>query len=208
MLASLLLRLGALGPLVFYAAIVAAGFMSPGYNHMTQSISELGQAGAPAAKLFNYGLMAAGGAIIVGGLGFLLGMRKLGGGIVMPVLAALAIGLFGASFVIAGLKPLPDAMHDAYKLAYAGVAAPLFGFLALGDRSEVSGAKMLGVVSFLAAAILLALMMNVGGFNLVQAAQAGLWQRGLALATTLWMLPTFLSIPSALAAKERRRAAY
>ena len=55
-------------------------------------------------------------------------------------------------------------------------------------------------------AVLLALLMNLGGFNLVQAADAGLWQRGLILATTLWMLSAFLSIPGALAAKERKRA--
>lgn len=207
MLASLLLRLGALGPLIYYAVIVAGGFMSPGYNHMTQPLSDLGQTGAPAATMFNYGLMAAGGAIIVGALGFLLGMRRLGAGILMLLLATVAIGVFGAAFVLAGLHPMPDPMHDAYKLGYAGLVAPLFGFLALGDRNEVAGAKMLGVISFLAAAILAALMMNVGGLNLVQKAQAGLWERGVAVATTIWMVAAFLAIPSALAAKERKRAA-
>ncbi|MCF8506296.1 MAG: DUF998 domain-containing protein [Caulobacter sp.] len=206
MLASLLLRLGALGPLAIYAAIAVGGFMTPGYNHMTQQVSELGQAGAPAATLFNYGLMAAGGAIILGGLGFLLGMRKLGGGVLMPLLTAVAIGLFGASILIAGMHPMPSAMHGAYHLGYAGIAAPLLAFLSLGDRSEVSGAKTLAVVSFLAGAALLALTMNVGGLNLVKAADAGLWQRGLILATTLWMLSAFLSIPGAVAARERKRS--
>lgn len=206
MLASLLLRIGALGPLVLYGAIVAGGLMTPGYNHMTQQVSELGQAGAPAATLFNYGLMAAGGAMILGALGFFLGMRKLGGGLLMPLLAAVAIGLYGASFIIGGQYPMPDPMHNAYNLVYAGVAAPLLAFLALGDRSEVSGAKTLAVISFLAAAALMALMMNLGGFNLVKEAEAGLWQRGLIAATTLWMLSAFLAIPGALAAKERKRA--
>ena len=206
MLASLLLRLGALGPLVFYGLIIAGGFMSPGYNHMTQSISELGQAGAPTARMFNYGLMAVGGAMILGGLGFFLGMRKLGGGVLMPVLAAVAIGLFGASFIIGGLHPMPDPMNQAYGLVYAGVAAPFFAFLALGDRSEVSGAKTLAVMSFLASAVLLGIMMKVGGLNLVHKADMGLWQRGLVAATTLWMVAAFLSIPGALAAKERRRS--
>ncbi len=206
MLASLLLRLGALGPLAFYAAIAVGGFMTPGYNHMTQQVSELGQAGAPAATLFNYGMMAAGGAIIVGGLGFFLGMRKLGVGAVMPLLTAVAIGLFGASFMIAGLHPMPSALHGAYHLGYAGIAAPLLAFLSLGDRSEVSGAKTLAVVSFLAGGVLLALLMNVGGLNLVKSADAGLWQRGLILATTLWMVSAFLSIPAAVAARERKRS--
>lgn len=206
MLASLLLRLGALGPLIFYGVIVAGGFMSPGFNHMTQQVSDLGKAGASTATVFNYGLMAAGGAIILGGLGFFLGMRKLGGGVLMPLLAGLATALFGAAFVIAGQHPMPDPMHEAYKLGYAGVAAPLLAFLALGDRSELSGAKTLAVISFLASAVLVALIMNLGGFNLVHETDAGLWQRGLIAATTLWMLSAFLSIPGALAAKERKRA--
>jgi len=207
MLASLLLRLGALGPLILYGVIVAGGFMSPGYNHMTQSVSDLGQAGASTATMFNYGLMAAGGAVILGGLGFLLGMRRLGGGLLMPLLAAVAIGLYGASLLMAGMHPMPDPMHDAYNLAYAGVAAPLLAFLALGDRSELSGAKTLAVISFLAAAAILGITMNVGGFNLVHPTDAGLWERGLILAVTLWMLSAFLSIPGALAAKERKRTA-
>lgn len=207
MLASLLLRLGALGPLVFYALIIAAGFMSPGYNHMTQSISELGQAGAPTAKMFNTGLMAAGGAMIVGALGLLLGLPRLGRGFVMPGLTAIAVALFGASFVLAGMHPMPDPMHGAYYLMYAGIAAPLLAFLAMGDRSELSGARTLAVLSFLISVVVTALIMNVGGFNLVQKALAGVWERGLLLATTLWMLSAFLAIPSALAAKERKRAA-
>jgi hypothetical membrane protein len=207
MLASLLLRIGALGPLVLYGAIVAFGFMSPGYNHMTQAVSELGQDGASTAKLFNYGLMAAGGAMVLGGLGLLLGLRKLGGGLLMPVLAAVAVGLYGASFIQAGMHPMPDPMHDAYYLIYAGVAAPLLAFLAMGDRSELSGAKTLAALSFLAGAAVLAITMNVGGFNLVHPSDVGLWERGLLVATTLWMLSAFLAIPGALAAKERNRTA-
>ncbi|MBI5938862.1 MAG: DUF998 domain-containing protein [Caulobacterales bacterium] len=207
MLASLLLRLGALGPLIFYGVIVAGGLMSPGYNHMTQSASELGQAGAATAKIFNYGIMAAGGAMIIGALGLLMGLPRLGRGLLMPGLTAIAIGLFGASFILGGLHPMPDPMHDAYHLIYAGIAAPLLAFLAMGDRSELSGAKTMAVLGFLVGAVLMAIMMNVGGLNLVHKTDAGLWERGQLLATTLWMLFAFTAIPSALAAKERKRAA-
>lgn len=207
MLASLLLRLGALGPLIFYGVIVAGGLMSPGYNHMTQFASELGQAGAPSAKIFNYGIMAAGGAMVIGALGLLMGLPRLGRGLLMPGLTAIAIALFGASLIIGGLHPMPDPMHEAYNLIYAGIAAPLLAFLAMGDRSELSGAKTMAVLGFLVSAVLMAIMMNVGGLNLVHKTDVGLWQRGLILGTTLWMLFAFLAIPSALAAKERKRAA-
>ncbi|MFZ5669287.1 MAG: DUF998 domain-containing protein [Pseudomonadota bacterium] len=207
MFASLLLRIGALGPLVLYGVIAAAGLLTPGYDFMTGQVSELGKAGAPQASIFNYGLIAGGAAIAVGGLAMLLALRRLGGGIIMPLLAAAAVAVFGASFVIAGLHPTPDAMHQAYNLGYAGVVAPLLGFLAMGDRSELSGAKTLAVVSFLAAAAGVALVKNVGGFDLVKPAFAGAWHLGLIVATTLWLLPAFLAMPGALAAKERKRAA-
>lgn len=207
MLASLLLRIGALAPLIVYGVIAAGGFMTPGYNHMTQQVSELGQAGATTAKMFNYGLMATGGAMIVGALGLLLGLPRLGRGLVTPGLTAVAIALFGASFILGGLHPMPDPMHDAYYLMYAGIAAPLLAFLAMGDRSELSGARTMAVLGFLVSAVLTAIIMNLGGFNLVQDAHAGLWERGLLLATTLWILSAFLAIPNALAAKERKRAA-
>lgn len=207
MLASLLLRLGALAPLILYGVIVAGGLMTPGYNHMTDSIGALGQAGAATAKTFNYGLMASGGAMVVGALGLLLGLPRLGRGFVMPGLTAIAVGLFGASFILGGLHPMPDPMNGAYHLMYAGIAAPLLAFLAMGDRSELSGARTLAVLSFLVSVVVTALTMNVGGFNLVQKTMAGVWERGLLLATTLWMLSAFLAIPSALAAKERKRTA-
>src|SRR3990167_5688199 len=207
MLASLLLRIGALAPLIFYGVIAAGGVMTPDYNHMTQYVSELGQDGAATAKMFNYGLMATGGAMIVGALGLLLGLPRLGRGLVMPGLTAVAIALFGASFIIGGLPPLPDPMHEAYHLVYAGIAAPLLAFLAMGDRSELSGARTMAVLGFLVSAVLMAIMMNVGGFNLVHKTDVGLWQRGLILGTTLWMLFAFLAIPNALAAKERKRTA-
>lgn len=207
MLASLLLRIGALAPLIFYGVIVAGGFMTPGYNHMTQYVSELGQAGAATAKLYNYGLQATGGAMIVGALGLLLGLPRLGRGLVMPGLTAIAIALFGASFILGGLHPMPDPMHGAYHLMYAGIAAPLLAFLAMGDRSELSGARTMAVLGFLASAVLTAIIMNVGGFNLVHKTDAGLWERGLLLGSTLWMLFAFLAIPNALAAKERKRTA-
>jgi len=206
MLASLLLRIGALAPLIFYGVIVAGGLMTPGYNHMTQYVSELGQAGAPAAKMFNYGLMAVGGTMILGGLGLFLGLRKLGSGVVMPLLAAIAIGLYGASFIIGGMHPMPDPMHQAFNLMYAGVAAPLLAFLGLGDRSQVAGAKTLAFVSFLASAVLLAIMMNLGGFHLGHKADVAPGPRGLNAAPTLWKPSALLAIPGALAARERKRS--
>jgi hypothetical membrane protein len=62
--ASLLLKLGVLVPVVYFGVLLIAGYLTPGFNHFTQYASELGMAGKPAAQLFNYGMIAAGGLIL------------------------------------------------------------------------------------------------------------------------------------------------
>ena len=46
---------GVLAPLLWAAAIIAAGEMRPGFDHVAQYISELGERGSPNADLMRYG---------------------------------------------------------------------------------------------------------------------------------------------------------
>ena len=46
---------GIAGPLVFVVVVIVCGALRPGYNHMTQFISELGEHGGAYAALMNYG---------------------------------------------------------------------------------------------------------------------------------------------------------
>lgn len=205
MLASLLLRIGAFTPLVYYGVLVAASLAWPGFNHMTSPISDLGTAASPQHQIFNYGLMATGGLMIVGGLGALLGMRRLGSGLILPVLAFIAITLGGGALVMAGLHPLPDALHHAHNLGLAILAAPLLMFLGLSDRSDMSGVKTILILSFLAGIALLGVSLNWGHFNVMTPDNAGLVQRGQTLAVFPWMGLTFLGIAQRLAARERKK---
>lgn len=205
MLASLLLRIGVLVPIVYYAALAAASLAWPGYNHMTQQISELGTAASPQHQIFNYGLMATGALAIIGGLGAFLGMRRLGSGIILPVLTAVAIGIGGAALIMAGLHPMPDPLHNAHNLGLVVLAAPLLMFLGLTDRSDMSGVKTVLILSFLAGIALLGIMMNWGHFNLMTPANAGLYQRGQTLAILPWMGLSFLGLSQRLAARQRKK---
>jgi hypothetical membrane protein len=45
---------GALGPLLWLSLIVVAGAMRPGFSHVTQYISELGEQGSPTETLMRY----------------------------------------------------------------------------------------------------------------------------------------------------------
>lgn len=172
---------------------------------MTSQISELGTAASPQHQMFNYGLMATGGLAILGGLGAVLGMRRLGSGIVIPALAFIAIALGGGALIMAGLHPTPDPLHNAHNLGLAILAAPLLMFLGLSDRSDMSGVKTVLILSFIAGIGLLGVMLNWGHFNVMTPANSGLVQRAQTLAVFPWMGLAFLGLAQRLAARERKK---
>lgn len=209
--ASLLLKIGVLVPVLYYGVLIAGGLMTPGYSHVTQYASELGMAGQPAAQIFNYGILAAGVCAIIGAVGVLIGMMRLGANILWAALTAICLVGFGVSFVYGGLYPMPNPLHGGpalpmgLSIGLAAVPAALFMFLGLSGRSDMGGLKTLLILSFLAMIALNLIMFNVGGFNLVSKSNVGLWQRGYGLAMIPWVGLACLAIDGALAARAKRR---
>jgi hypothetical membrane protein len=213
---SLLLRLGALIPVIYYGVIIWGGLTTPGFSHMTQYIDELGKAGAPTAKIFNDAMMAVGGLAVLLALAGLVAIRRLGGGMLSGLLAAVCIAAWGVSMVMAGMHPSPDPQHNAWNIGLAIHAAPLFLLWALGGRSDVSGFKGLLTLSFLAGLALLAVMMNwipqvatmlgqhIG--PIVTADKAGAWQRAYSLTVVPWLGLMGLALAGSLTARARRSA--
>jgi len=202
--ASILLKAAVLVPVVYYGVLIFAAWMWPGYDHATQTIATLGSPTSPKAQIFNYGVIAAGGLIILGSLGVLLGMLRLGANIVWAFLTMVSLVVFGASLVQGGLHPAPDAMHDAYRLGLAIHAAPLLMFLGLAGRSDMGGLKALLFIDFLALAALWAVINNIGGLDLVQPATSGWWERGYSVAAILWIALAAIGIDGRLSAKTNR----
>lgn len=203
-IASLLLKLGALVPLIYYGVLIGGGYMTPGYDHATMYASELGMAGKPAAQIFNYGIIAAGGLAALAGLGVFLGMRTLGANILWALLASVCLIAWGVSFVFGGLHPMPDPLHNGYMLGLAIIPAPLFMLLGLAGRSDMGGLKSLLMITFLAMVVLTLIMFNVGELNLVKTANVGLWQRGYSLAMIPWIGIACLCIDQRLSSKATR----
>ncbi len=202
--ASILLKAAILAPLAYYGVLIFAAWMWPGYDHATQAIAALGSAASPKAQVFNYGMIAAGALIVLGSLGVLIGMLRVGSNIVWAFLTMVALAVFGASLVQGGLHPAPDAMHDAYRLGLAVIAAPLLMFLGLAGRSDMGGLKGLLVVVFLALAGLWVAMNNIGGLDLVQPAMVGWWERGYSLAAIPWIAIAAMGIDKRMSAKASR----
>ena len=51
---------GIIGPILFTIVLITLGFLQPGYNHITQYMSELGAVNAPYANIKNTGLFIIG----------------------------------------------------------------------------------------------------------------------------------------------------
>ncbi len=209
--ASLLLKLGVLVPVLYYGVLLVGGYLTPGYNHLTQYASELGMAGKPAAQIFNYGIIAAGGCAVAAALGVLIGMKSLGSNILWAILAAVCLAAWGVSFVYGGLYPMPNPLHAGpvtfmgLGLGLMAIPAALFMFLGLSGRSDMGGVKSLLILSFLAMIGLTLVMYNVGGLNLVSSANVGLWQRGYGLAMIPWIGLACLDLDQALGRRGKRK---
>jgi hypothetical membrane protein len=213
---SFLLRLGALIPVIYYGVIIWGGLTTPGFNHMTQYIDELGKTGASTANIFNYAMMAVGALAVFLGLAAVATIRRLGGGLVSGLLAGACVVAWGVSMILAGMHPIPDPQHNAWNIGLAIHAAPLFLLWALGGRSDVSGFKGLLTLSFLAGLVLLAVMMNwipqvaallhQNAPTIVTADKAGLWQRVYSLTILPWLGLMGPALAGSLAARARRAA--
>jgi hypothetical membrane protein len=93
----LLWFLGIIAPLWFAAAMMLAGWLTPGYSPVTEMVSELGARGMPYADLANYvGFVPTGVFIVL----FSLGLRPILGrgaltGIISGLVALTGLGVLG-----------------------------------------------------------------------------------------------------------------
>jgi hypothetical membrane protein len=181
-----LLLCGVMVPVLYYAALIVTPLFWPEYSHVRQYASELGSAASPRPWLFNGLVIAAGAAAILAAGGFFLALRRLGGRTLPSALAAVALVLWGVSFVMGGLFPMPDPRHGAFGLALAMHLAPIFMLWALAGR-RAPRLKALLIAVFVISGVLILVMFDLGGLHLVRRANVGLWQRAYSLAAIPWI---------------------
>lgn len=163
-------------PVVYFASQIVAMALNPAFDIATQQPSELGCCGAHLPLMANVGFLLTGASAIAGGVGLFLGLRQVGGNVVLAALAGLGMLLFGVAMTMSGIFPLPNPLHYGFGLFPAGLLAPLFGALALKNGGA---ARWIVLVSFALSAVLVALMFGVGG--VVTEANLGYFSRGVAL---------------------------
>lgn len=176
MIARVLVAAGVGVPLFWFGSQLAGMALNPGFDIATQQPSELGCCDAQLPIVANVGFLATGVCAALGGVGLLLGLRKLGGNIVLAALAGLGMVLFGVAMTMSGLFPLPNPLHYGFGLFPAGLLAPLFGALALKNGGA---ARWIVLTAFVFSAVVVALMFGVGG--IVTEGNLGYFSRAVAL---------------------------
>lgn len=162
-------------PALYYFGLLAGAATYPGYDHATRYASELGAADAPYPILFNASIIACGVAALFGAAGLAMSLKALSGRWGWAIATGVALALWGVSMIMGGMFPMPDERHGAFGLGLVAPLTPLFALLALWSAPKTSGMKAFLAFVFVGAAVVLAIMMGVGG--LVRLDNVGLWQR-------------------------------
>ena len=124
---------GIIGPILYAIVVIILGFLQPGYSHVTQSMSELGEVGAPNAIIMNTaGFPLLGLLMIAFAFGLHRGISEGKGSKIGPALVALS----GAALVITGIftcdpgcvdVSMVGITHSVFAMisAFAMILAPL-----------------------------------------------------------------------------------
>jgi hypothetical membrane protein len=183
---------GALGPLVFAAAVLIAAALRPDYSHVTHFISELGANGTTNAALMNYAGFVPGGLMLAAfgvALAGALPRRRL------TLAAAALVTLFGGGVAASGFiscdagcpqgdGSIENAIHNAIApIAFLCLIAAT-AVLGLCFR-RLPGWRAFSLYSLLTSAFALGFLAALAG-SLDTRELTGLWQRLLLAVLFLW----------------------
>lgn len=138
------LACGLISPLLWAAAIILAGELRPGFDHVTQYISELGERGSSTELFMRFGGFVGSGILIVGyAAAFHATVARITNRRWLPLLVATLIALDGLGRIGAGILPCEPgcAAPEALSQRLHGLSATI-AFL------SIAAAALLGTVIF------------------------------------------------------------
>ncbi|MDD2777281.1 MAG: DUF998 domain-containing protein [Methanocellales archaeon] len=114
---------GIVGPILYTIVLIAIGLLRPGYNHLKQFMSELGEVGGPNAIIMNtIGFMLLGVLMIAFSLGLHRGIKE--GSKIGPALIAIS----GVGWITVGLFHVdPNTVNASLKAMLHVIGAMLVG---------------------------------------------------------------------------------
>lgn len=120
----LLATCGIVGPVLYTIVLATLGLLQPDYSHITQSMSELGEVGAPNATIMNIaGFILLGLLIIAFAFGLHRCISEGKGSKIGPALVAVS----GAALVMTGIFPCDPGCVD---VSIVGITHSVFAMIA------------------------------------------------------------------------------
>jgi hypothetical membrane protein len=185
---------GAVGPALYTVLVIVCGTLRPGYNHLTQLISELGARGTAHAGLLNLAGAIPAGVLIAG---FGVATHRLLSSGRRSLLASGLVAFYGVAMIVFGILPcdpgcpppgprtsVAATIHSSVALAACVAAIVGIGLWAREFR-QMPGFRDLwaytGLASAAGLAFLIAFVVSLDGGTLI-----GLWQRLLVGTLFVW----------------------
>jgi len=154
---------GVIGPILFTGVVIIVGLLRPGYSHVSQTISELGEVGAPYATIQDANFVVFGLLVIAFAYGLHKGIGDGKGSKIGPILVAMFGGFPGLGSAI---FPLPSPLHLPVGATgfFTIMIAPLMISRRLKQDSRWQGYRLYSLATGVTAVILfLVLLTGQGG---------------------------------------------
>jgi hypothetical membrane protein len=175
-----LLRFGIAVPLLYYGVQLVAAPFFPDFSFLGTTASELGSDHSSRPWIFNTGAILAGIAALIGSIGFLRTLRRLGAHPIVAWLTLLVVAVTGLASLWAGIFPMPDPRHGgqpAFLIAMLAVPFVLsFAMWRLGVSRAMKAYLLATIVLLL---VMVPIMMEMIGIDMHK--YAGVLQRIFAL---------------------------
>ncbi|MDX9777158.1 MAG: DUF998 domain-containing protein [bacterium] len=173
----ILIKQGIFLPLIYFVAVIIAGFFARDYSHWGQHASELALNAVPAAAtIFNIGAAITGISLILLGLGFVLNYQR------RFLLTAILTVIFGITFLFGAIFKIGSPLHGLYGI---GMCVMLIPFVFLYEQKGMFSERAVHAISLSAGLLMfLYLWSMVAGLDPVQ--YRGITQRLFAIVVFGW----------------------
>ncbi len=150
------LWLGPIAAVLLFAGMVAVGLMIPGYSHVRQTVSELGEVGSPGRVAFCILLLLVATCLAVFATGVAATLRAAG----CSTGPAYLVGAMAISAAGVGVFAFPDPLHNVFGLSeLVGYQAPLVAALACRSAAGTGPIRTFSFVMY--ALVVLAIAANM-----------------------------------------------
>jgi len=150
------LWLGPIAAVLLFAGMFAVGLMIPGYSHVRQTVSELGEVGSPGRLAFSVLLLLVATCLVVFATGVAATLRATG----RSTVPAYLVGAMAISAAGVGVFAFPHPLHNVFGLSeLVGYQAPLVAALVCGSAARTRPIRTFSFVMY--ALVVLAIAANM-----------------------------------------------